>query len=179
MTTQVLKISGTITDEEGKVIPAAFVYLSDAKGNVISENTRTRADLSGKYSLPFSIPVPNIATGKINNVPIAKYITVRTRDYLIRTLAFPESLVNSSKNAEILNIKMTPSTFQTGEVVISAKEQCEQEGKVWDDVNKKCITSSEKTEKTEKSWWNKNKWYVIGGLLLAATVTTVVVLKKK
>jgi hypothetical protein len=178
MTTKVVKIKGKILDEEGKAIPSAFVYLSDSKGNVV-QDIRTRANLQGEYSLPFSIPVPSIATGKINFVPISKYITFRTLGYPIKTVSFPESIINSSKSEEVFDVQMTPKTIQTGEVVISAKEQCEQEGKIWDDINKKCNMASKKTENTDKNWWNKNKWFVIGGLLLAATVTTILVIKKK
>jgi hypothetical protein len=184
MTTKVVKIKGKILDEEGKVIPSAFVYLSDSKGNPINENAKTRANLDGEYSLPFSIPVPNI-TGKFTYFPISKHITFRTSGYPIRTLAFPERIINSSKSEEVLDVIMKPSSYQTTEVVISAKEQCEKSGRIWDDINKKCITPSEKiennkkTENNKQNWWNKNKWFVIGGLLLITTVTTIVALKKK
>jgi hypothetical protein len=128
--------------------------------------------------LPFSIPVPNI-TGKFTYFPISKHITFRTSGYPIRTLAFPERIINSSKSEEVLDVIMKPSSYQTTEVVISAKEQCEKSGRIWDDINKKCITPSEKTENNKQNWWNKNKWFVIGGLLLITTVTTIVALKKK
>ena len=175
MTTKVVKIKGKILDEEGKVIPSAFVYLSDSKGNPINENAKTRANLDGEYSLPFSIPVPNI-TGKFTYFPISKHITFRTSGYPIRTLAFPERIINSSKSEEVFDVKITPSSYQTTEVIISAKEQCEKSGRIWDDVTKTCKLPE---QTPEKSWWDKNKWFVIGGLLLITTVTTIVALKKK
>jgi hypothetical protein len=176
MTTKVLKIKGKILDDEGKTIPSVFVYLSDSKGNPINENAKTRANLDGNYFLPFSIPIPNLATGKINNVQISKYITFRTSGYPIRTLAFPERIINSSKSEEVFDVKITPSSYQTTEVVISAKEQCEKSGRIWDDVTKTCKLPE---QTPEKSWWDKNKWFVIGGLLFLTTASIFVAVKNK
>jgi len=185
MKTKVVKIKGKILDEEGKTIPSAFVYLSDSKGNAIYEIAKTRANLDGEYSLPFSDGVinPNVAG---DNTLISKYISFRTSGYPVTTVAFPESIINSSKSEEVFNYKLIPREIKKGEVIISAKSQCEQKGNKWDDVNKKCITpltknpsNSEKTENNKKNWWNKNKWFVIGGFLLIAAVTTIVVIKKK
>lgn len=166
-------IKGKIVDENNQPIPSATVYLSDAKGALINTNARVKADLDGNYTLPFAIPMPNLATGGVMNLPIAKYITAKYTGYPDKTVALPEKFI-SDTGVGNLNIPLTLKTQQIQEVTVTAnksKYDCEKGGGTWDEATKTC-------KLPKQGWWSKYKWWVIGGLALVATTTTVIVMVK-
>jgi hypothetical protein len=172
-------LRGKIFDENNKTIPSATVFLSDEKGRLgFNEKARVKTDLDGNYTLPFSIPMPNLSTGKVNYLPIAKYITVSFTGFPTKTVMLPEFLFDPTKFGNgNFDITMTIKELTTPEVVITANRSkflCEKDGGTWDEATKTC-----KMPEPEKSWWSKYKWWVIGGLGLIATTTTIIVLRRK
>jgi hypothetical protein len=168
-------LRGKIFDENNKTIPSATVFLSDDKGRLVNEKARVKTDLDGNYALPFSVPMPNLSTGKFNYLPIAKYITVSFTGFPTKTVILPEFLFDPTKFGNgNFDITMTIKELTTPEVVITANRSkflCEKDGGTWDENTKTCKLPS-------KTWWSKYKWWVIGGLALVATTITIVAVSK-
>jgi hypothetical protein len=172
----ITQLNGKVLDENGKTIPSATVFLSNEKGGLINEKARVSSDVNGNYSLLFSAPIPNFATGQIKFFPIGRYITVKYTGYPDRTVALPSFLFDEDKKGTgNFDVNMELKTQTTPEVTVTenrSKFMCEKEGGTWDETTKTC-------KLPEKNWWSKYKWWVIGGLALTATATTLYLVLKR
>jgi len=168
----ITELKGRVLDENGKTMPSARVFLSNEKGDLINEKARVLSDVDGNYILPFSVPIPNFKTGQIKFFPIGRYITVRYTGYPARTVALPSFLFDEDKKGTgNFDVNMEIKTLTTPEVTVTAnrsKFMCEKEGGTWDEATKTCKLPETK----EKTFWQKYKWWIIGGLALTATATT-------
>lgn len=171
----ITQLKGKVLDENGKTIPSATIFISDENGRLINEKARVRTDLNGEYVLPFSVPIPNFATGKIKHFPIGRYITVIFTGYPNRTVVLPSNLFSENvSGVGNLDIEMIIKEQTTPEVVITASRSkflCEKNGGVWDETTKSC-------KLPKKNWWQKNKWFVIGGLVLTTAGITIYLIRK-
>lgn len=183
-------IKGKIVDENNQPIPSATVYLSDAKGALVNSKARVIADLDGNYTLPFAIPMPNLATGGVMKLPIAKYITAKYTGYPDKTVALPEKFI-SDTGVGSLNIPLTLKSQQIQEVEVQANKnavECARLGGFYN-AEKNTCTLPPKLNQPQKeipmkplpkpSWWKKNWWWVVGLGVVAIGTTIFIISKNK
>lgn len=167
----VKKIKGKVLDEKGQPIPSALVFLSTKDGTLVKE-FRTRADVDGNYELPYLMMIPTVVGTPIT-APLAEYVTAKMTSF--PTITIP---IKQGSDLNSFDIVMKIRNQVLDEVTVTASKdayECTKKGGKYDFKTKTCIIP--KTEKP-KTWWQKNKWFVIGGLALVATTTTVIVMVK-
>lgn len=179
------KISGKIIDpKNNEPIVGADVWLTDEKGEFQKDGSGspiniTKTDINGVYTLPFAFPVPNLATGKVMYVPAGSHIGVRAsiEGYPSKAYEIPKPLLDlNATGVGKFDIKPELKTQDIQEVTVvasKAKYDCEKQGGTWDENTKTCTIPKEKT------WLQKYKWYLIGGLTVVAVGITVFAIVKR
>ena len=167
-------LTGKIKDEDGDAIPMATIFISDKDGKLVNDKARVRSDVDGNYKLPFAIAMPVGYMGANVPVPIGKFITIIAGGYPNKTVSLEESKVNPLDPSTYKNFNViVPINTQEIEefTVVASKDafECKKKGGNWDEKTKTC--------KLPRSFFDKYKWWIIGGGLLA-TLTTIILIRK-
>jgi hypothetical protein len=140
-------VIGKVIDDKGISIPYTTVMITDIDGKSLSPAIGVVADSNGNYSIGVSK----------DNKKLGTHLTAKSMGYKKVTLPI-------NFNQTDLNINMSDiirGTLNTVVVTASkAKYNCEKKGGVWDDVTKSCKLPI--ITKDEISWFNKNKWFILG-----------------
>ncbi len=167
------KIKGKVLDEKGQPIPSALVFLSTKDGTLVKE-FRTRADVDGNYELPFLMKIPTVIGTPIT-VPLSEYITAKM-------LSFPTITIPIKQGSDLnsFDIVMKIRNQVLDEVTVTASKdpyECRKKGGKYDFKTKTCIMPKAAKQKT---WYQKNMWWLIGaGTLLTATSIFIVVRNRR
>jgi len=156
-------VKGKIIDDEGNSLPYSKVIITDEKGkSLLSPAVGVVADANGNYSIGVSK----------DNKKLGTHLTARS-------IGFPNVTLPIDFNQSDLTITMPMKQQTIQEVVATASKDkyfCEKKGGVWDEATKSCKLP---IKEEELSWFNKNKWFILGGgLFLGVIVASIILIKK-
>jgi hypothetical protein len=189
------KIGGKIIDpKDNQGIYGATVYITDSKGAVRRDKTDrpigiVKTDTDGTYILPFSIPIPNMATGGTMPIPFGTHLSIDASNtgYPKRLYEIPKEMFNPKEtgNAKYDVTLDLGKVQEVQEVVVTASKnayECKKLGGIYDAKNNSCTLPNKAAivmpKVEEKSWFKKNWWWVVGGGVLLVTVVTIMIIKK-
>lgn len=190
----------TVVDGGGVTIPGAKLYLTDKEGKVVDvpseqrKNFRGVTDINGNHTFVVSIPTFNPVQPIVK---LAEAIKVSVSGYPDKDVPINWETPNSmGVGSQVIDVTIK-GTKEFDDVVVKAdgtnkkKLICEQRGGKYIPPSRdkdgkvmpsRCILPPKpKPVVEEKSWWNKNKVWVLAGsgILLTTIIIFAVVASKK